>query len=350
VIALLRRLHDRSFNDVNPMLLGAISIVAIFSLIAGAFAVGTLGLLKHRYEMSGVFNDSSGLRNGDTVRVAGIDVGEVSAVTPDYDHGQVIVTWEVDDNVHLGRDTTAEIAVATLLGGMYVRLASPINRATGKVDRPYIDTLSTAERRIPLERTKTPATVAQVLDNATRAVEQINVTDVNKLLDQLGDLTLDNGQDVGTLAKDLATVSAAINQRKDQLDQLLTNTQQITDTLATRDTELQSLVDNASKLLDVIAQRRDELAQLFGSGAAVVTTLSNLITGHRTQLQAILDDLHATLAVTDAHLPQLDQSLAFLGPTFARVSTISHHGPWLDAVADSIPGADLLGILQGLGP
>ncbi|MEY2571312.1 MAG: hypothetical protein QOE63_1662, partial [Acidimicrobiaceae bacterium] len=46
---MLRRLRDRSFNDMNPMLLGAISIVTIFALIAGVFAVGTLGLLKHRY-------------------------------------------------------------------------------------------------------------------------------------------------------------------------------------------------------------------------------------------------------------------------------------------------------------
>ena len=311
-------------------------------MIAGVFAVGTLGLLKHRYEMSGVFTDSSGLRSGDTVRVAGIDVGEVTGVTPDYSQGQIIVTWEVDDDVHLGRNTRAEIAVATLLGGMYLRLSGP-------VDQPYVQTLPKADRRIPLERTKTPATVAQVLDNATRAVEQVNVTDVNQLLNQLGDLTVDNGQDIGALATDLATVSAAINQRKQQLDQLLTNTQQITATLASRDTELQSLVDNASTLLDVISQRRDELAQLLGSGAQVVVTLSNVIGGHRAQLQAILDDLHATLAVTDAHLPQLDQSLAFLGPTFAGVATVTHHGPWLDAVTDSLPGVDLIGIIQGAG-
>jgi len=344
MIKLLRRLRDKSFNDVNAILLGSIAIFSIFAVIAGVFAVGTLGLLKHRYEMSGVFNDSSGLRNGDTVRVAGIDVGEVSAVTPDYDIGQVIVTWEVDNNVHLGRDTRAEIAVATLLGGMYLRLSGPVNQ-------PYMQSLSTAERRIPVERTKTPATVAQVLDSATRAVEQVNVTDVNTLLNQLGDLTVDNGQDIGALAADLATVATAINQRKAQLDQLLTNTQQITDTLATRDTELQALVDNASKLLDQIAQHRDGLAQLLGSGARVVVTLSNVITEHRAQLQAILDDLHATLQVTDAHLPQLDQTLAFLGPTFAGVATAGHHGPWLDAVADTIPGVDLLGIIQqGLGP
>ena len=343
MITLLRRLRAKSFNDINAMLLGATAIFAIFAVIAGVFAVGTLGLLKHRYEMSGVFTDSSGLRNGDTVRVAGIDVGEVSAVSPDYSQGQVIVTWEVDDNVHLGRNTTAEIAVATLLGGMYLRLGGP-------VEQPYVQSLPAAERRIPLERTKTPSTVAQVLDNATHAVQQIDVANVNKLLDQLGDLTLDNGKDVGAIVSDLATVSTAINQRKDQLNQLLTNTQQITDTLASRDTQLESLVDNASKLLDEIAQHRDGLAQLLGSGAQVVVTLSNLITEHRTQLQAILDDLHATLAVTDAHLPQLDQTLAFLGPTFAGVAAATHHGPWIDAVSDNLPGADLLGILQGLGP
>ncbi len=342
MIRFVRDLRARSFNDINPTLLGAISLATVGVVIAAVFAVGNFGVLHHRYQMSGVFTDSSGLRNGDVVRVAGVDVGEVTGIDPDFAAGQVVVTWEVDDGVHLGPDTHAEIAVATLLGGMYLKLSGPV--AT-----PYMQDVPRSQRRIPLERTKTPATVTDVLNNATRAVEQIDVTDVNKLLDQLGDLTIDTGGDIGTIAADLNTVATAINDRKEQLDQLLDNTQQITATLAARNTQLATLVDNASKLLDVLAQRRDALAQLLGSGAAVVMTLSNVITQHRAQLQTILDDLHATLAVTDANLPELNQTLAFVGPTFAGVAATTHHGPWLDAVADNIPGLDLLNLIKSLG-
>lgn len=335
----LLRLRELSFQDVNPILLGAISIGLIFAVIAGVFAVGTLGLLRSRYEMSGVFTDSAGARPGDVVRVAGLDVGKINAVQPDFTVGQVIITWEVDQDVRLGPKTTAELATATLLGGIYIRLG-------GQVVEPYMASVPTKQRRIPLERTKTPSSVTDVLNKTTTAVQQLDVTKVDTLLNQLGDLTLDNGQDIGQLAQDLATVAAAINQRQTQLEQLLASTQQITATLASKDQALAVLVDNASVLLDEIARRRDGLATLLGAGAEVVTTLSNLITEHRTQLQAIIDDVHATLAVTDAHLPELNRELAFLGPTFAGVATATRHGPWIDAVSDSLPGADITNLIN----
>jgi len=335
----LRRLTDRSFKDINPMLLGAISIAAIGGVVASVFAVGTLGLLKQRYEMSGVFSDSAGVRNGDIVRVAGVDVGTVTGVSPDFDRGQVVLTWEVDRDVKLGPQTTAELAISTLLGGIYLRLGGPVTE-------PYLSSLPAKDRRIPLERTKTPSTVSDVLNKTTSAVEQLDVNNVDKLLNQLGDLTVDSGQDIGKLAQDLAAVSAAINQRSAQLDQLFANTQQISATLASKDQALAMLVDNASVLLDEISKRRDGLATLLGAGADVVTTLSNVISEHRTQLQAILDDLHATLAVTDTHLQPLNEALAFLGPTFTGVATATRHGPWIDSVADAIPGADFINILN----
>ena len=342
---LLRSITGFSFNDVNRVLLGAISLVLTGVVILAVFAVGSLGLLKHRYQMSGVFPASAGVRNGDLVRVAGIDVGTVIDVAPDFSLGQVVITWEVDDGVELGPRTTAEISLATLLGGTYIKLG-------GTVEEPYMKSLPTAQRRIPIERTKSPATIDQLLNQTTHAIEQINVGNVNQLLGQLGTLTVDNQQTIGDLLTNLNTVSAAVNQRQEQVAQLVTNGQQITSTLASKDQALSQLLDNASSLLDEISARRDELATLLGSGAQVVTTLSNLVADHRAQIDAILDDLHATLTVTDKHLPDFDKFLTFVGPTFAGVGTITRSGPWLDAVAYGLGPADVnqLGALLGASP
>jgi phospholipid/cholesterol/gamma-HCH transport system substrate-binding protein len=338
----IQRLRDRrgfSFADANQVVLGAVTILAIAGMIGAVFAVGTLGVLKHRYSMSGVFHDSSGIRAGDTVRVAGIDVGQVTGIEPDFQLGQVVVTWEVDEGVHLGTATTAEIAVATLLGGMYLRLGGPVTK-------PYLESLPGSQRRVPLERTKTPYTVTDTLGSATRAVQQLDVGNVDTLLTQLGDLTADNRDDIGQLATDIAAIAGAVNDRQHELDTLLTNAQTVTDTLAAKDTQLASLVDHAGSLLDVLAKRRDDLATLLGAGSQVVSTLSMVITDHRAQLSAIIDDLHATLAVTDAHLPELNRTLAFVGPTFAGFSKITQQGAWLEAVVDGLPAVDLINLIR----
>ncbi len=340
---LRERLSSFSFQDLSRPLVGAVAVVVTGAVVLGVFAIGSLGLLRSRYSMSGVFIDSGGLRNGDLVRVAGVDVGSVTGITPDFERGQVIVTWEVDSKVRLGPATTAQIAVTNLLGGVYMRLGGPVTS-------PYMADLPAAERRIPLERTRVPSTVNEVLNNATRAVQELNVANVNKLLDQLTDLSGDNRDNLAGLAQGLVAVSGAVNQRKEQVAQLLDNAQRITATLAGKDRQISLLVDRASVVLDELARRRDELSTLLGSGSDAVVRLSELVSTHRAQVRAILDDLHATLAVTDAHPDELNVMLALLGPTFAGFATSTRQGPWIDSVADGIPGLDLVSILQSAGP
>jgi phospholipid/cholesterol/gamma-HCH transport system substrate-binding protein len=342
VTAVLRRLGLRrgfSFMDLNPVALGAVSLVLILGAVGTVFAVGQFGLLDDRYEMSGVFTDTSGLRRGDLVRMAGVEVGEVTGVHADFARGQVIVTWEVDKGVDLGPRTTAEISLATLLGGTYVRL-------DGDVTEPYMATLPAGERRIPLDRTKTPTSVDAVLRNTTRAVEQLDVVNVNALLSQLGEITTASGDDVARVVQGIAAVAQAVNASKEEVERLLASTETITGTLASKDVELAALVDHAAVLLDELARRRDDLAVLLGSGSEVVVHLSTLVSEHRASLEQIIDDVHATLDVLHPRLDAFNQQLAFLGPTFVGIASATRQGPWLDAIADAIPGADLLNLIN----
>lgn len=333
-----------SFRDLNPRWVGAATIVLAGGVIAAVFAVATLGVLDDRYTMTAVFTDSAGLRRGDAVRVAGIDVGEVTGVRPDFELGQVVVTFEVDRGVELGPDTRADIALATLLGGLYLRLENP----PGPIEQPYYSTLPEEARRIPLSRTGVPATVNDVLDDATRAVDALDVENVETLLGQLGDLTLDSGEDIGALAANLAAVAGALTERRAQIDALIADTERVTSLLAAKDEVLGALVDQASQLLGRLSARRDQLQVVLGAGSEVVVALSGLIEAHRTSLEAVLDDLHATFAVTDAHLPDLNRTLALVGPTFEGIGRATQQGAWLDAVASGLPAADLHSLIQEL--
>ncbi len=335
----VRRLAGFSFMDANRVLMGIASLVIGGAVVIGVFTVATLGLFERRYEMSGVFADSAGLRKGDLVRMAGVDVGTVTGVNPDFEQGHVVVTWKVDDGVELGPQTTAEISLATLLGGKFLRLAGP-------VEPPFMSSLPAERRRIPLERTTVPASVQEVLDNASRAVQALEVDDLNLLVNELADVTLDTGDEAGALLADLATVSAAVNQRQAEVTELVANADAVTAALAAKDQVLVQLVDHANVLLEEIGARRDELATLLGSGSEVVTTLSDLLVAHRADLDAIIGDLHATLEVTHNRLPELNSTLAFVGPTFDAFSTISQQGPWLDSVSYGIGPVDLVSLVE----
>ena len=186
----LRSLRVPSWRDVNQLSLGLVTIVILGCLLTAAFSVGALDLFSHRYELSAVFPDAGGMKTGNDVRVAGVPVGEVTGIHPDFQTGQVIIAFEVDAGTDLGPETRAEIAAATLLGGYYLRLSGP-------VEEPYLESLPKEDprRRIPLERTNAPFSLIGALSDTTTQIQTIDIDAVNEVLRELAGAT-DRNADV----------------------------------------------------------------------------------------------------------------------------------------------------------
>jgi virulence factor Mce-like protein len=271
--------------------------------------------------------------------MAGVEIGSVTGIQPDFQQGQIIITWKVHQGVNLGPRSHADVVLATLLGGHYIRLSGPI-------EKPYMASLPAAQRRIPLERTTLPATVSQVLNGATRLIQQLDTNSINQVLAQFSQISADNRANLGPLLTNLAAVSAAVNQRDQQLRELIGNTQQISATLAAKDQLLPQLIDSATVLLNTIISRRNELATLLGSGSQAVTQLSNLIADHKAQLDAILGDLHVALGAVNRQASQINTGFAFVGPAFSGTGTSATTGNWIDIVVTGMPTLDFINILK----
>lgn len=301
----------KSFRDRNQVVVGIVGLLLIASLIVVSLAVGTLGLLEHRYELSAVFERAGGIGKGADVRVAGVAVGSVSAVTPDFERGQVVVTFDVDDGIDLGPETTAEIAAATLLGGYYLRLDGP-------VEAPHLDDLPNDDprRRIPIERTVGPTTLNTALADTTNAVRAIDVEAANRVLEQLAGAADRNTEALPLLVERFTTVAAAIEARGDELRRLTDSAATITGALAARDEELARLIDTAGGLLDAIASRRDELATVLGSGSAAVEELTTLMADHRASIDDLLSDFDALAGAMGESLPAINRGLGYAGTSF----------------------------------
>ena len=328
----------RSFKDMSKTAVGLVSVGIIGGACVATFAIGQLGLLEDRYTMSGVFVDTGGIRSGDAVRVAGVDVGTVTGVNADFEEGHVVITWEVDRDVDLGTDTTAEIALGTLLGGEHLRLSSDPTE-------PYLSDLPAEERRIPLERTSVPISVTEALGDTTRVVQELDTDQVNDVVAAFGDIATDTQEVAGELFTHLDQVASAIAAREADVSRLVDSSRTVTATLAERDEQLVALVDAAAVLLDQVALRRDELAAVLGEGSAAVQALSGVLAQHRGSLEAVLGDLHVAIEAAGRQLGPLNESLAWMGPTFSGISRAGAHGPWIDVVFEGL-GPDAIGVVR----
>lgn len=340
-----------SFRDRNPYAVGLVSLLVIGALTGAAFLVGLLHLLEDTYELDATFTDAAGLRTGDEVRVAGVKVGRVTTIEADRERGLVDVTLAIDRGVDIGEDAGAAIALETLLGAKFVRITDPAAGERLMADLPR------EERRIPHEvcdadglcepRTTTPVDVFDLTRAATERIEETDNDRLNQLIAQLSDITEGKRATVTDLIEGIHGVSTAINEREAELADLLDSADELAANLAEKDQTLVRLIDASRTILDFLSQRRDELATALGEGSDAVRALSLLIDTNRASLDAVLDDLHPTLAVVDAHLPDLNRALAVLGPAFYGQAQATTHGPWLDIYVAAL-GPDIFGLLEDL--
>ncbi len=333
----------RSFRDRNPYAVGLVSMLIIGAITGMAFMVGLLHLLEDTYTMHGAFTDAAGLKGGDDVKLAGVKVGRVTKITADRAEGLVQVDWVINSGVDIREDAGADIALETLLGSKYIRIKDATAGDELMADLP------TDERNIPVDRTTTPVDVFDLTRDATLRIQATDNERLNQLVTQLADITEGKRGTVTDLISSVDQLATAVNEREVQLDALLDSADELAANLAEKDQTLVQLIDSSRTILDFLVQRRDELAAALGAGSDAVRSLSILIDTNAAELDAILDDLHPTLATVDANLPDLNRALAYAGPAFYGQSLAGTHGPWQDIYVAAL-GPDVIGLLEGVLP
>lgn len=338
----MKRLLNFSFTDMRPLTLGVLAAIVTTVAVVAAFAVGTLRIFDDTYSMTAVLEETGDLRSGDVVRMAGIEIGRVTNVVPDFDTGVVVVRFEIDQGIEVGHDATAEVSLATLLGGRYLRIDGP-------VEAPFMEDLPDDERRIPIERTRLPIGVQDALGQLTGTIEQIDADGIDDLLRASAEIAGDNADQFDPLLTDVVTLTDTLNSRRDQIDALLGATTELTETLADKDDTIEALIQSSASLLAQLSDRRDDLATLLGSGSDAVQTLDGLVTRNRSELEQILAAADVTTDVLRQRLPELNQSLALLGPTLAQAGTSGDSGPWIDSLVYGIGVVQFASIIDDLG-
>ncbi|MCD0449523.1 MCE family protein [Actinocorallia sp. API 0066] len=319
----------KSFRDRPPILVGLVSLTAIGLVIAATFAVGTMGLLKDRYTMSGIFADTGGLRDGNDVLVAGVRVGEITGVEPQFDKGHVLVTWKVDSDVDLGPATRAEIRMTNILGGRYLRL-------TGPVAKPYLADVPERERRVPIERTQIPITVNEVLQEGTTALKGLDAETFGKVLDEIGGLPAKTRKELAHALGRLVDVAEELEGDEVRIGDLLDNSERVIAIVKDKEETLSQLVNNALDLIATLRKRRTQLSLLLGGGSGAVKTMDRLIVNQQKQLIGIIGDLNRTTTALDPRMDDLNTAMAWAGPSLTAFTDIGNYGNWVDTMFTQI--------------
>ncbi|MGH2725480.1 MAG: MCE family protein [Actinomycetota bacterium] len=332
----------KSFRERDPLRIGLGSIAVLSGLLALTFYLKQLPFVSNNYALTAEFADAAGLGPDNEVRVAGIKVGRVTGV--DLAKDRVIVHMDINDGVEIPRDSKAEISLKTILGTKFVTIDA---RGTGE---PLGD-----GDRIPLEHTTIPFEIYQIANSAVDLLTDVDGKQLNSAFDALADLTADPKRSLARTVEGAADVLDTLAGKRDAIDTLIKKGEEVLDTLDRSAPEIQAVLKNTNTVLGVLAKRRATVQRLLRNTDLLATQLGTLLKEKRPELDAILNDLHATLKIVDAGLGQVEEAIRVLGPSTEAFARIVWNGRWASICTMALGASPLppplpLTIELGTGP
>lgn len=254
----------------------AVCLLFTFALIA---VFGQLRF-EDRTDYRAIFTNISGLKSGNFVRIAGVEVGKVGDLSLHRD-GTVTVDFEVDKGVRLSEGTKAVVRYENLIGDRYLALE----------EGPGPSRRLPPGATIPLTRTSPALDLDALIGGFRPLFRALDPDQVNALSGQL--LRIFQGQG-GTLASVLSQTSiltSTLAGRSELIGQLITNLNTVLHTFATRDREFSDGVDKLAQLVDGLAQRRNDISTGLAYINAAAGSITDLLAQSR---QPVKDVVHET--------------------------------------------------------
>jgi len=314
----------KAISSRDPFKIGiaALVVAGLLGLVVLAISVIPFGAKSY----SAILAQTAGLRVSEDVKVHGVPVGQVKAIELVGD--KVKVTFTVDKDVRLGKETSASIKVATLLGTHFLDVRPA---GTGELSQ------------IPLSRTSVPYNLQDVLEKGTGTLEKLDPLLLAKALTEASNTLDATSAGLGPALNGVARLSEAVVARSGQTAELFTAARKITDQLGDSSVDIVELMKQSNLVLDEINSRRQAIHTLLTETTALAENLGGIINDTKADLSPALRQLNEVLAVLRQQDKVLRSLLENVAPAVRYVANATGNGPWGDLFVNgsAIPPDDV---------
>lgn len=298
-----RAIRKYSRDFIALIVLAVIGLGVAGYIIANQDARPFIPLFQPKpFTIKADFSDAQAVTpgQGQTVRVAGVEVGKITKVEPS--HGVASVTLELkpefEKKLQIRSDATALLRPRTGLKDMFVEL-----------DPGGHGRLLKAGDTIPVQNTAPdidPDEILSALDQDTRSYLKLLINSAGKGLKGHGnDLNL-TFKALGPTNRDLARVTSAIAARRVALKQLIHNYGDLTNTLADTDGSIGRLVNSSDAVFKAFASENQNISSAVA------------------KLPPTLRQTQGTLTKVNSFSKVLGPTLTSLRPAFRQLDTANH--------------------------
>lgn len=276
--------------------------VMIFATIAGLMTVA-LGvklansrLFADTYELQAEFEDATGILLNDAVKLAGVDVGRVQGA--EIEDGKAIITFNIDKDIELPKDSTIAIRWRNVLGQRFVYVYPGDDEEVWEPDD-----------RIPVSQTEDVNDIGTFINRVGPVLKAIDPDEANAFLDAMNTALEGNEQDVRQLLDDGAKLAETLANEDIEIKGLIKSSSQIMGAYASQEEALGGIFDNLDGVGTMLRRRITDVNTLVTDFATVQRQLNELVTENRSNIDASIASLDSVANILARNKDNLAKTL-----------------------------------------
>lgn len=263
------------------------------------------------------FENVSGLKQGDDVRISGVKVGQVSAIEVGED-AVAGVHFDVDHDVRLPATVTATVRYRNVIGQRYLALGTHVDSP-----KPLA-----AGATIPMERTR-PALDLTVLFNGFRPLfRALDPDEVNKLSYELIQVFQGEGGTINSLLRHTASLTSTIAGKDKVIGEVIGNLNEVLGTINQRGPQAEELIDSLQELISGLARDRKPIGDAVEALGGLTDTMSRLLSEARPSIRGNVKALGKVAGTLNDAEPIVEEVLRRLPKNLAKYTRVLSYGSW----------------------
>ncbi|MEV6783979.1 MCE family protein [Streptomyces sp. NPDC051098] len=266
------------------------------------------------------FTDVTGLIAGDSVRIAGVKVGQVESVRV-ADRREAEVTFSVRKGRKLPVSVTASVKYLNMVGQRYIDL----DQGAGPVGQ-YL----AAGDTIPLKRTTPALDLTQLFNGFQPLFEGLSPNEINALASSIVTVLQGDGGTVDSLVKHVGSLTTTVAGKDQVIGQVIKNLTIVLKTVNDRETGFDQLVDTLQRLVSGFSGDRKPLGEAVVAMGGLTTVTADLLTDGRAPLKNDIRELGRLAKQLGDNSPAVENFLRKTPAKMQALTRLASYGSWLN--------------------
>ena len=243
----------------------------------------------------------AGLKNGNFVRIAGVEVGKVKdiAINETTNATIAVVKFSADDSVVLTAGTKAVIRYDNLIGGRYLEL----QEGAGGVNR-----LKPGET-IPVDRTQPALDLDALIGGFRPLFRALDPEQVNALSAELISALQGQGATISSFLAQTAALTTTLANRDELIGQVVINLNTVLGSLGDQSRQFGKAIDSLSELVKGLEARKTDISNGLAYANHTAETIADLLQQARPPLQKTIHETDRVAEIVAADHEYFDNLL-----------------------------------------